>query len=78
MAVGDAVGSLERHRPRRERRALALRERHELRKRTRSVARGLASGALTAGAVLADADDIATRPSSRHPTSISAGPGSRA
>src|SRR5437870_4922555 len=42
-------------RSRRERRVLALRERRELRKRTRAMARGLASGAVAAGAVLAGA-----------------------
>ena len=38
---------------RRERRALALRERRALRKRTRAMARGLSSGALAVGALLA-------------------------
>ena len=43
-------------RSRRERRVLTLRERRELRKRTRALAQGLASGALTVGAVLASGE----------------------
>ena len=50
MARGDALGGVGIPQSRRERRALVLRERRALRKRTRAMARGLAVGAVLAGA----------------------------
>src|SRR5687767_13404237 len=53
MRTGDVFGSERLCRSRRERRVLALRERRALRKRARALARGVSSGALAVGAVLA-------------------------
>jgi len=50
MRTGDMFGSEGLRRSRRERRMLTLRERRALRKRTRAMARGLAVGAVLAGA----------------------------
>jgi hypothetical protein len=53
MRTGDVLGSERLCRSRRERRVLALRERRALRKRAQATVRGLSSGALAVGAVLA-------------------------
>jgi hypothetical protein len=59
MSMRPAVPVGGEPRTRRERRAITLRERREQRKQGRATARGLASGALTVGAVLASGDPAA-------------------
>ena len=55
MATGDVFRGVGMVQSRRQRRVLALRERRALRKRARAIARGLSSGALAVGTVLAGA-----------------------